>query len=246
MLKRAMPVIVIARACHPVGNVKCKIYNEKWKMDIQDSPWTSKNLSMPPVVEFRALGNRQVWVLYLYRHEEQGSEYIRDIRMKNIFMIVLVMVLVLGLGQSVLGEGSARWALSEVYGVKQWRSDKGLQCRGPVYESSEIEGDKIIVSFEEGTERGLRLDQDDESGFYIGGKDREFHHARARILNGNKVQVRSEEVSEPMAVRYGWSNLPLGGLMNARELPAYPFRSDTWPLTPHQSTGAYEVDKYTY
>jgi hypothetical protein len=29
--------------------------------------------------------------------------------------------------------------------------------------------------------------------------------------------------------------------MNARELPAYPFRTDTWPLTPHQSTGSYQV-----
>ncbi len=31
--------------------------------------------------------------------------------------------------------------------------------------------------------------------------------------------------------------------MNRRELPAYPFRTDRWPLVPHQSTGAYEVEK---
>jgi hypothetical protein len=29
--------------------------------------------------------------------------------------------------------------------------------------------------------------------------------------------------------------------MNGRELPAYPFRSDKWPLVPHQSTGEYQV-----
>ena len=66
----------------------------------------------------------------------------------------------------------------------------------------------------------------------------------AVLVKGNKVQVWSEEVSEPLAVRYGWSNLPLGGLMNGRELPAYPFRSDNWPMVPHQSAGAYEVDEY--
>ena len=46
-----------------------------------------------------------------------------------------------------------------------------------------------------------------------------------------------------MAVRYAGSNLPCGGLMNAREPPAYPFRSDRWPLTAHQSTGSYLVDE---
>ena len=54
-------------------------------------------------------------------------------------------------------------------------------------------------------------------------------------------EVFSDDVPEPVAVRYAWSNLPHGGLMNSRELPACPFRSDTWPLVPHQSTGSYEV-----
>ena len=58
-----------------------------------------------------------------------------------------------------------------------------------------------------------------------------------------QVVVWSDAVKSPVAVRYGWSNLPAGGLMNGRELPAYPFRTDTWPMVPHQSTGAYEVDK---
>jgi len=59
---------------------------------------------------------------------------------------------------------------------------------------------------------------------------------------GNRLEVSCDTVPEPVAVRYGWSNLPPGGLMNARERPAYPFRSDTWPLIPHQSAGAYDVE----
>ncbi len=51
----------------------------------------------------------------------------------------------------------------------------------------------------------------------------------------------SADVAEPVAARYGCLNLPTGHLMNFRELPAYPFRTDTWPMVPHQSTGAYEV-----
>jgi sialate O-acetylesterase len=106
----------------------------------------------------------------------------------------------------------------------------------------EARGGKAVIRFEDGTARGLLLDQDVEVGFYVAGEDREFHHARARVNRGDlTVVVWSDEVKEPVAVRYGWSNLPAGGLMNARELPAYPFRTDDWPMTPHQSTGSYDV-----
>ncbi|MEK6238006.1 MAG: sialate O-acetylesterase [Planctomycetales bacterium] len=143
-----------------------------------------------------------------------------------------------------VGERLARWALAEVYQASSHNSKEPIPWRGPVYKSMEREEDKIRVSFEEGTNRGLVLDQDVEVGFYIAGEDRTFHHARARIDKGkNQLIVWNDDVSEPVAVRYGWSNLPAGGLMNRRELPAYPFRTDAWPLTPHQSTGSYEVKK---
>ena len=138
-----------------------------------------------------------------------------------------------------VGQRTARWALAEVYGVQDRRAKRPLEWRGPVYKSFKIDNEKITVSFKEGTNRGLLLDQDVEVGFYIAGEDRTFHHARARIIKENQLQVWSEDVPKPVAVRYGWSNLPMGGLMNFRELPAYPFRTDKWPLTPHQSTGSY-------
>ena len=101
---------------------------------------------------------------------------------------------------------------------------------------------KIVVSFEPETAESLRLDQDDECGFYIAGADRTFHHARAKVNPSDRtVTVWSDAVPKPVAARYSWSNLPVGRLMNGRELPAYPFRTDTWPLTPHQSTGSYVV-----
>ncbi|MBG29787.1 MAG: hypothetical protein CMI31_07275 [Opitutae bacterium] len=141
-----------------------------------------------------------------------------------------------------VGERSARWALAEVYKLMGY-GNKPIEWRGPVYESMEAKDGKITIRFKEGTDRGLRLDQDVEVGFYVAGKDKEFHHARARVNNGDRtVIVWNEEIKDPVAVRYGWSNLPAGGLMNARELPAYPFRTDGWPMTPHQSTGSYDVN----
>ena len=146
-----------------------------------------------------------------------------------------------------VGERSARWALAEVYGAKAHNSNNPLEWRGPVYEAMKIDKDKIIITFKDGTDRSLRLDQDAALGFYIAGKDQEFHIAKARIATDKNrkphVVVWSDEVTEPVAVRYAWSNLPLGSLMNGRELPAYPFRTDAWPLVPHQSTGEYKVDR---
>jgi sialate O-acetylesterase len=140
-----------------------------------------------------------------------------------------------------VGERTARWALAEVYDVKPRGSRDALEWRGPVFESAKVVEKKFIITFKGGSNRGLRLDQDVEVGFYLAGEDREFHHARARVLKDNQLEVWSEEVPQPVAVRYAWSNLPMGGLMNGRELPAYPFRSDKWPLVPHQSTGEYQV-----
>jgi len=140
-----------------------------------------------------------------------------------------------------VGGRSARWALAEVYKAESSRPGSPIEWRGPVYTGFEINGNKLVASFEDGTSRGLRLDQDVDVGFVIAGKDQVFHNARARISKGNLVEIWSDKVPEPAAARYAWSNLPHGGLMNARELPAYPFRTDTWPLTPHQSTGSYQV-----
>ncbi len=144
-----------------------------------------------------------------------------------------------------VGERAARWALAEAYGVKQAGADKPLEWRGPLFEAATFAAGRAFVTFEGGTDRGLRLDQDVDVGFVLAGKDRVFHHARARISQRkddkkHQVEVWCDKISDPVALRYAFSNLPMGGLMNARELPAYPFRSDNWPMTPHQSTGSYQ------
>lgn len=136
-----------------------------------------------------------------------------------------------------VGERTARWALAEVY-AKNGHDNKPLEWRGPIYASSERKAKHIVVRFVEGTARGLRLDQTHALGFYLAGEDRVFHVADARVRK-DTVEVFCDAVPEPIAVRYAWSNLPLGTLMNGRELPAYPFRSDDWPLKPHRSEGSY-------
>ena len=62
-------------------------------------------------------------------------------------------------------------------------------------------------------------------GFTIAGPDKVFHPARA-VIEGETVAVSADEVSQPVAVRYGWANVPEGDLFNAAGLPASPFRTD--------------------
>jgi sialate O-acetylesterase len=62
-------------------------------------------------------------------------------------------------------------------------------------------------------------------GFTIAGEAGVFHPARAEI-RGKTLVLTSEAVPEPIAVRYGWANVPEGNLFNKNGLPASPFRTD--------------------
>ena len=67
------------------------------------------------------------------------------------------------------------------------------------------------------------------TGFTIAGHDKKFFHANA-VMDGDCVIVSSPDVPTPVAVRYGWANLPTPtiNLWNKANFPASPFRSDDW------------------
>lgn len=64
-------------------------------------------------------------------------------------------------------------------------------------------------------------------GFAIAGADKKFIWAQARI-EGDTVLVWSDQIVQPVAVRYAWADNPIGNLYNAAGLPAAPFRTDKW------------------
>lgn len=77
---------------------------------------------------------------------------------------------------------------------------------------------KLLVNHNEGASL---------SGFTLAGEDQVFHVAEA-ILQGNTVIVKSDQVANPVAVRYGWANNPDLSLYNEENLPASPFKTDSW------------------
>ena len=67
-------------------------------------------------------------------------------------------------------------------------------------------------------------------GFEIAGKDKVFHKAKAMASWGPEVTVWSEEVPEPVAVRYCFRNWMPGNLVSNFGIPAAPFRTDNWDI----------------
>jgi sialate O-acetylesterase len=66
-------------------------------------------------------------------------------------------------------------------------------------------------------------------GFALAGTDKKFFWAKAYVENKTTLVVYSDEVANPVAIRYGWADNPDdANLYNAEGLPASPFRTDSW------------------
>jgi sialate O-acetylesterase len=112
-------------------------------------------------------------------------------------------------------------ALALAYGRK-------VEYASPVFDSVKFVGGKAIVQFRQ-TAGGLVAKEGVLTGFVIAGKDRNFIFAEAKI-DSDSIIVSSPQVPEPVAVRYGWADLPKVNLFNKAGLPASTFRTDDWPL----------------
>jgi sialate O-acetylesterase len=111
-------------------------------------------------------------------------------------------------------------AEAQVYG-------KNIPYSGPIYKSMQIEKGKIRITFDH-TSGGLKKKGDKLTGFAIAGADKKFVWADAKI-DGNSVILSSREIITPVAVRYAWADNPICNLYNGANLPASPFRTDSWP-----------------
>lgn len=119
----------------------------------------------------------------------------------------------------------------------------------PRFGKMTVDGGKARISFEGSfqgletrrvamnTERGhlhgqgpnaVVAEADELKGFTICGADQTFVEAQARIVSEHEVEVWSSDVTDPVAVRYGWSNFPLCNLYCKGGMPVSPFRTDSF------------------
>ena len=124
-----------------------------------------------------------------------------------------------------VGQRLAWLALRNDYGMS------AIEAEAPYYKIAEFHDGKGFIQMKvDGL--GLSPMGADISGFEIAGPDRKFVPAKARrdSKRGDVVVVWSDDVPEPVAVRYCWRNWSVGGLYNNFGIPAGPFRTDDWPL----------------
>ena len=113
--------------------------------------------------------------------------------------------------------------------------DQAVKFAGPTFDAMQIEGNRIRLKFAHAD--GLMTTHPDPNalpGFAIAGADKKWVWANAQI-EGTDIMVWSDDILNPMAVRYAWASDPKATLYNESGLPAAPFRTDNWPgLTDHK------------
>ena len=164
-----------------------------------------------------------------YRYGEgTNSQYLREAQFKSMSVPKTGMAVTLDIGnvdnihpgnKKDVGERLAFWALAKDY-------NKKIVYSGPIYKSFKVDKDKIILSFDSAKELELKL-RNGKNNFQIAGDDKIFKEAQVTV-NGNKLIVNSQEIKEPKAVRYCWSDILEGTLFNEAGLPASSFRTDDW------------------
>lgn len=118
-----------------------------------------------------------------------------------------------------VGRRLALLAKTQVYGIAG-------DFSGPGFDHLTREGAALRVHFTH-TGPGLIAHDKPVQSLEIAGPDRNFLPATGKIER-DTLLVSAPGVTDPVAVRYAWSNAPVANLYNGAGLPAPPFRSDTW------------------
>ncbi|HYF37806.1 MAG TPA: sialate O-acetylesterase [Prosthecobacter sp.] len=112
-----------------------------------------------------------------------------------------------------VGRRLALWALGTVYGKERHSQ--------PWPVKHEVKDGAIQLTMTE----PVRLEG--EGGFVIAGADKVWHPAKAEVRDKTLI-ISSAAVTEPVAVRYAWEEMPKVTLWTEQGIPVTQFRTDSW------------------
>jgi sialate O-acetylesterase len=116
----------------------------------------------------------------------------------------------------------ARWALAREYGLSN------IPYHSPQYKAMEKQGNKVVLKFDHVGGGLYTFDTTNPVGFAIAGSDKKFVWADAKLVGTDRIEVSSDKVADPAAVRYAWSDNPVCNVYSKEGLPLTPFRTDDW------------------
>lgn len=168
-----------------------------------------------------------------YPHESQWAE-LREAQDKTLSTNNTEQVISIDIGdcgdlhpknKRDVGYRLANKALKNIYN----RTD--INPEFPRLKFYEVVDHTIVCEFEHvGT--GLKIKGGELTEFTIAGENEVFVTASANIIAPNKIELSSQFVPNPVAVRYAWSYCPIGGLVhNSNDLPLGTFRTDEWRIS---------------
>ena len=101
--------------------------------------------------------------------------------------------------------------------------------QSPLYLSADFKPAFVLINLSHAENGLVAKDQYGYiKGFELAGADHKWYFAKAEI-SGKQIKVWADQVSQPVAVRYAWTNSPLeANLFNKEGYPVGPFRSDDW------------------
>jgi sialate O-acetylesterase len=126
------------------------------------------------------------------------------------------------MNKAEVGARLARWALARDYGFE-------IAHHSPQYKAMEKLPGKIVLKFDFVNGGWRPFDVNEPRGFAIAGEDRTWVWASAKILPNGIIEVSSDAVPNPVAVRYAWADNPVCNMFDKAGLPLTPFRTDDWP-----------------
>jgi len=187
-----------------------------WRNKWQEGPIPFLYVQLPNFMEAQYLPSESNWAELRYA------------QLKSLFVPNTAMAVTIDVGEwndihplekKVVGERLALAARKLAYG------DDKVEYSGPVYKSSTKVDNRIMIDFDH-TGSGLMIKGGGDLNYFaIAGADKKFVWANA-IIENNKVVVWSDEIPDPVWVRYAWADNPeSANLYNAEGLPASPFEA---------------------
>jgi sialate O-acetylesterase len=163
-----------------------------------------------------------------YSPSESHWAVLREAQRKALQVPNTAMVVAIDLGEwndvhpdnkRPIGERLALAARNKAYG------EKDVVYSGPLYSSSTVTQNKVVLHFSHAGSGLISKDGEALKWFSVAGEDKKFVWANATIKNDDVV-VWSENISDPVYVRYAWADNPDGvNLYNKEGLPASPFEA---------------------
>jgi len=185
-----------------------------WRTKWNQGPLPFLNVQLPGFMDYNYLPVESNWAA------------MRESQLKALSVENTAMVVAIDLGEwndihpdnkKTVGDRLALAAFKTAYGENSIHS-------GPIAQEVSADGNKLIIRFTHIGAGLMTSDGEEPAEFAIAGADKKFVWAKA-LIEGDKIVVWSDQVAQPLYVRYAWADNPVNpNLFNKEGLPASPFQ----------------------